>query len=836
MDIEELIKSKTPLKRDARLPLSLSLPLEDEQETRVGVGLEGHSPNNPSYLPERDWSRCDWHEQNKRPHILVAISNANHKPSPTGGVWEKFKHLRPEEYDITPRSGKAPKVFIKSNINIPQGRVLSEFKVSVMVIDSAHTIPASFEQDGTFDLNLTKEFSVLKNDEKRTDNFSNLVFVLPPIDLKDHVGPRTSANPPKTNLRFELLSTVLVIEFADPENMGGSAPYKHVQLETGGFTHSAKISMKGIDNTTPRSVCRVLPSSKALKKDFQNVFQGASSRYVRAITMALPIETTQPTYNFKATYRKDGGASPKVRSYDLKKKPMVSKGKMVFIDFEIEEAPLDKAKYFQTKWNTGSDGKIIFYAAGIHNRNNEKIASTHKAKFYYRKSNSPSSAWTPFRINEPKLSEWDERIQPQKVELTGLDANTDYDIWMKNLSYFSLVDWTDYSSYGSLNPDIKKVTLWGTSNEWGTGGHIYSDSEKVCPLCFVRATELEVTAKDKPNFKHLKCADAMFAGAERFTGTPNINEWDMSSVVSMKNMFQGATSFNTNISSWNVSNVKNMSSMFEGATSFNADIFGWNVSNVTDMSSMFKGATSFNTNISGWNVSNVTTMASMFSGATSFNADISGWNVSNVTYMSYMFEEATNFNQNLTAWNISNVIEMSSMFKSATRFNQDLLWGEKFKNVRFAGSMFNSARAFNGDISAWDTSSLQNADSMFESAVAFNRDISGWNVSKLKRMVGMFRFASAFNRNLGRWVFPNNAQIEMLFGGSGMSEANIQATLQGWERTALENPNVMTDALMTISSNVSNDSWNGKTNAEIRRILSWFRANRDWILSPYYSY
>lgn len=201
-----------------------------------------------------------------------------------------------------------------------------------------------------------------------------------------------------------------------------------------------------------------------------------------------------------------------------------------------------------------------------------------------------------------------------------------------------------------------------------------------------------------------------------------------------------------------------------------------------------------------------------------------------------MFEEATNFNQNLTAWNISNVIEMSSMFKSATRFNQNLLWGEKFKNVRFAGSMFSSARAFNGDISAWDTSSLQNADSMFESAVAFDRDISGWNVSKLKRMVGMFRFASAFNRNLGRWVFPNNAQIEMLFGGSGMSRANIQATLQGWEGTALENPNVMTDALMTISSDVSNDSWNGETNAEIQRILSWFEANRGWSLSPYYSY
>lgn len=764
INLEEVIETQEPLQRDTDIPLSLSMNLEEDQTTLRGLPLTGGAPDSPEYAPVRDWSKYDWVSDQGRPHILVAISNARNS-QPTGGRHEVFKKLTKKEGKIVMKEigGKPkPHVIIESHVTIPKGMKVDEFKVAVLVVDRAFGSLESFEQNGTISFDFSDEFYDISGQGKE---FHNLVFVMEPQDIKNHMG-KTGTNNRVKDIPFKLASTILVMEFADPENKGGTTPYIHVDVETDGFANKGTLSMSGANNLEAYRLTAPAPLTKEIPDLFPNPTSSATAkRYARRVTIALPTKGVEQDYNIKATYKDQTGSVTDSRDYSqASKKPKNSNkyaGKMLFIDFEIDEAPLDKAKYFQTKWNTGSDGKIIFYAAGIHNRNNEKVASTHKAKFYYRKSNSPSSAWTPFRINEPKLGEWDARIQPQKVELTGLDADTDYDIWMKNLSYFSLVDWWDNSSYGSLNPDLREVTLWGTSNEWGAGEHMHSDSEKVCPLRFVRATELGVTAKDKPNFKRLKCADAMFAGAKRFTGTPNINEWDMSSVVSMKEMF---------------------------------------------------------------------------SGATSFNADISGWNVSNVTYMSSMFEEATNFNQNLTAWDISNVTNMSSMFKSATRFNQDLLWGEKFKNVSFANSMFSSATAFNGDISAWDTSSLQNANSMFERAVAFNRDISRWNVSKLKIMVGMFRFASAFNTNLGRWVFPNNAQIEMLFGRSGMSRANIQATLQGWERTALDNPSVMRDALMTISSDVSNDSWNGETNAEIQRILSWFGANRGWSRSPNYPY
>ena len=53
------------------------------------------------------------------------------------------------------------------------------------------------------------------------------------------------------------------------------------------------------------------------------------------------------------------------------------------------------------------------------------------------------------------------------------------------------------------------------------------------------------------------------------------------------------------------------------------DVYGpinnWGVSNVTNMNELFKDKTTFNDNISGWDVSNVTSMNNMFNSATSFN-------------------------------------------------------------------------------------------------------------------------------------------------------------------------------------------------------------------------
>ena len=136
----------------------------------------------------------------------------------------------------------------------------------------------------------------------------------------------------------------------------------------------------------------------------------------------------------------------------------------------------------------------------------------------------------------------------------------------------------------------------------------------------------------------------------------NLGDIDTSKITDMSYLFcyTSRTDF-SGIENWDVSNVENMQDMFSLAKTFNADISKWDVSNVRDMEGMFCGATSFNQDISKWNVGNVRNMVSMFREAESFNQDISDWDVSNVKNMVAMFYQAKAFNQDISGWDLSKV-------------------------------------------------------------------------------------------------------------------------------------------------------------------------------------
>merc|ERR1740121_2906238 len=210
----------------------------------------------------------------------------------------------------------------------------------------------------------------------------------------------------------------------------------------------------------------------------------------------------------------------------------------------------------------------------------------------------------------------------------------------------------------------------------------------------------------------------MFEGASSFTGK-NMNNLDTFEVVNMKNMFKGATVYNsvcttTTGSVWDVTKVTTFESMFEDARTFNKPINTWSFAAtvvsggfvsmfknaaafnsaifdidatgtggdqtlVRSLESMFEGATAFNqlinTATGGWQVTTATTFTNMFKGATSFNQDISDWNVAAGTKFISMFEGATNFNKSVNAWTVTGMNandSITNMFRSATKFKQNL--------------------------------------------------------------------------------------------------------------------------------------------------------------------
>ncbi|WP_411681380.1 BspA family leucine-rich repeat surface protein [Helicobacter felis] len=73
-----------------------------------------------------------------------------------------------------------------------------------------------------------------------------------------------------------------------------------------------------------------------------------------------------------------------------------------------------------------------------------------------------------------------------------------------------------------------------------------------------------------------------------------LNDWDVSNVKSMKNMFENCQNFDQPLDEWDVSSVESMYGMFKHCEYFNQYLEDWDVSSVNarDMSQMFSGCDS----------------------------------------------------------------------------------------------------------------------------------------------------------------------------------------------------------------------------------------------------
>ncbi len=299
-----------------------------------------------------------------------------------------------------------------------------------------------------------------------------------------------------------------------------------------------------------------------------------------------------------------------------------------------------------------------------------------------------------------------------------------------------------------------------------------------------------------------------FSNCRKFN--QNIDSWDITSCLSLAGTFQFCFEFNQPLNSWNTTTVTNMFATFNQAEVFNQPLNNWDTSNVTSMQTMFDRAFVFNQNITGWDVSNVSNFIRMFEEADAFNQPIGSWDMSGATTLQQMFKGANVFNQPLDAWNVSGVTNMQTMFNNCPAFNQDLnSWVTT--SVTNMNSLFNNATAFNGNISSWDTSNVENMggmfrltpfngnitgwdvssvtdfNSMFSSNLVFNQNISGWNTSAATDMNNMFNNAQAFDQNLGSWDITGVTDMTIMFLNSGLTTANYDPILTGWEAQSVQN-------------------------------------------------
>ena len=346
----------------------------------------------------------------------------------------------------------------------------------------------------------------------------------------------------------------------------------------------------------------------------------------------------------------------------------------------------------------------------------------------------------------------------------------------------------------------------------------------------------------------------LFVGSKRenFSG---IKSWDVSNVLNMADMFNGAKHFNVALDEWNLNENADFSGMFDNTSVSLNEIFKNNknakiyhpktkdelkklvgdegiylgnidTSFITDMSELFKysGRIDFS-GIKSWDVSNVKNMSYMFYVAENFNSDISAWDVSNVKNMSYMFYKATNFNSDISGWDVSNVENMSRMFYGARKFNGDISgWDIKDEICIDSLDLQNYPKNFtipkdeNGkykpkkalelyflvrkDIALRDidTSEITNMSGLFSRMDRDDfDDISGWDVSNVKDMSYMFYEASDFNSDISGWDVSNVENMSEMF----YYATNFNSNISGWDVSNVEDMSQMFCGAENFNSNIS---------------------------------
>lgn len=122
-------------------------------------------------------------------------------------------------------------------------------------------------------------------------------------------------------------------------------------------------------------------------------------------------------------------------------------------------------------------------------------------------------------------------------------------------------------------------------DQWGTNRWISMS------FAFAGCTNLDVLAKDAPDFSKDVHLNHMFYGCSSLKGNKSMADWDLSHITFLaNNMFHNAPQFNQPIGDWDVSNIRYLNEMFQNATSFNQNLEKWDIGKAESLNAMFDGS------------------------------------------------------------------------------------------------------------------------------------------------------------------------------------------------------------------------------------------------------
>ena len=195
--------------------------------------------------------------------------------------------------------------------------------------------------------------------------------------------------------------------------------------------------------------------------------------------------------------------------------------------------------------------------------------------------------------------------------------------------YDNIKDELDLNTKGKLTHLINKFVM-------RIQGSIVTQPEYVLLLKYllglddswiIKVNDLSRYIIDARSANHNKVHYFFMLNSKNYRQNINYSNWDVSRVTNMSELFKSVRFFR-NFDRWDVSNVTNMDYMFavdKGRETFK--ISNWNLESLESANNMFEGNSSFNEDISNWGITldNLESASNMFKGCSSFNQNLNKW-------------------------------------------------------------------------------------------------------------------------------------------------------------------------------------------------------------------